>query len=88
MAQNIIIYTTGTCPFCHRAKLLLESKNIEYTEISVDSQPELRQEMAQRAGRTSVPQIWICKTHVGGCDDLFAADHSGELDRLLNGSAA
>ena len=83
MTDNVVIYTTATCPYCLRAKALLESKQIAYREIAVDNSPELRLEMTQKAGRTSVPQIWIGSTHVGGCDDLYAAESTGELDRLL-----
>lgn len=82
MPQEILIYTTQTCPFCIQAKLLLESKGLTYKEVSVDN-PKLRQAMAEKAGRTSVPQIWIGETHVGGCDDLYAGNENGELERLL-----
>jgi glutaredoxin 3 len=80
---KIVIYTLATCPYCIRAKQLLDSKCASYTEISVDGKPELRAEMAQKAGRTSVPQIWINDTHVGGCDDLHALERSGQLSVLL-----
>ena len=83
MSQDVLIYTTQTCPFCVRAKLLLESKGIEYQEISVDGQPELRQMMAAKAGKTSVPQIWVGETHIGGCDDLFDASANGALETMV-----
>jgi glutaredoxin 3 len=78
------IYTKTFCPYCWRAKLLLESKGIEYKEISVDFGGETKQAMVQRArGRTTVPQIFIGELHVGGCDDLVALDGAGKLDELI-----
>ena len=78
------IYTKTFCPYCWRAKLLLESKGVEYKEIGVDFGGELREVMIQRAkGRTTVPQIFIGEHHVGGCDDLVALDRDGKLDQLL-----
>ncbi|MEL0169751.1 MAG: glutaredoxin 3 [Pseudomonadaceae bacterium] len=83
---DVVIYSSDYCPFCMRAKQLLASKGVEYREICVDGEPALRAEMTKRAGgRTSVPQIWIGATHVGGCDDLFAAQRAGQLDALLAG---
>ena len=81
--QDVIIYSSDYCPFCQRALALLDSKGVNYRKISVDGQPAVRQEMAERAGRTSVPQIWIGDTHVGGCDDLYALEAAGKLDALL-----
>jgi glutaredoxin 3 len=83
--SSIVIYTTAWCPYCIRAKRLLDSKSATYEEIAVDSRPDLRAEMTKKAGRTSVPQIWIGERHVGGCDDLFALDRAGKLDALLRG---
>ena len=77
------MYTTSSCSFCMRAKGLLRSKGIEWDEINLDESPERRDEMIERSGRRSVPQIWIGETHVGGCDDLFALDHEGKLDSML-----
>jgi len=78
------IYTKTFCPYCWRAKLLLESKGVEYKEISVDFGGEVRQLMVERAsGRTTVPQIFIGEVHVGGCDDLMALERAGRLDGLL-----
>ncbi|GGE47003.1 glutaredoxin 3 [Halopseudomonas oceani] len=83
---DVVIYSSNYCPFCTRAKQLLASKGVEYREISVDGQPALRAEMTRLAGgRTSVPQIWIGDTHVGGCDELFASQRAGQLDALLAG---
>lgn len=84
MSKAVTIYTTRFCPFCVRAKQLLNHKNVAFDEIAVDGQPQLRQEMARKAGRTSVPQIWIGSTHVGGCDELYALERAGKLDSLLN----
>jgi glutaredoxin 3 len=80
---NVLMYTTGYCPFCRRAKALLRSKGVRWDEVDLDQEPRRRSEMLERSGRTSVPQIWIADRHVGGCDDLMALDSSGELDALL-----
>ena len=78
------IYTKTFCSYCWRAKMLLESKGVAFNEISVDFGGELRQQMIQRAnGRTTVPQIFIGDTHVGGCDELLALEHAGRLDALI-----
>ena len=81
---NVTIYSSKYCPFCTRAKQLLSSKGVDFNEINVDGNNKLRQEMTKKAGRTSVPQIWINELHVGGCDDLFDLDHSKKLDALLS----
>ena len=79
------IYTTPFCPYCHDAKALLRKKNVTFTEIDVSRDRTLRSAMTARAnGRTTVPQIFIGATHVGGCDDLYALDGAGQLDPLLN----
>ena len=83
--KPVIVYSSDYCPYCMRAKQLLERKGVRFTEINVDGQPQVRAEMARKAGRTSVPQIWIGATHVGGCDDLHALERAGKLDALLNG---
>ncbi|WP_105170542.1 glutaredoxin 3 [Pseudoalteromonas sp. T1lg24] len=81
---NIVIYTKPTCPFCVRAKMLLAQKDVEYTEIDIAAQPELRDEMIAKAnGGYTVPQIFINDQHIGGCDDMFALEQSGRLDSLL-----
>lgn len=87
MSVTIEIYTTQYCGFCVRAKQLLASKGLDYTEFSVDGDRAARQELAQRSGQHTVPQIWIGETHIGGCDDLFACERSGRLDALLGQSA-
>lgn len=83
--QPVVIYSSDFCPYCIRAKQLLSRKGVAFTEIKVDGQRELRAEMARKAGKTSVPQIWIGATHVGGCDDLHALERAGKLDALLRG---
>ena len=80
---DVLVYSSDYCPYCIRAKQLLKSKNVAFEEVRVDGQPQVRAAMAQKAGRTSVPQIWIGGAHVGGCDDLFALERAGELDELL-----
>lgn len=80
---EITLYTTRWCPFCVRAKSLLDQKKAAYTELDINSAPELRKEMMERSGRRTVPQIFINNHHVGGCDDLFALESQGKLDPLL-----
>jgi glutaredoxin 3 len=80
----IEIYTKTFCPYCWRAKHLLDSKGVEYAEMSVDLGGEARQQMIQRAmGRTTVPQIFVGGRHIGGCDDLVALERAGKLDELI-----
>jgi len=87
--QPVEIYTTPFCPYCLDAKALLKKKNVAFTEIDVSRDRELRRTMTERAnGRTTVPQIFVGPTHVGGCDDLYALDSAGGLDPLLNGQSA
>jgi glutaredoxin 3 len=87
MATNVEIYTWSRCPFCIRAKALLNRKGVEYTEYCIDGDENARDTMSQRAnGRKSVPQIFIDDRHIGGCDDIHALDASGKLDPLLTGS--
>ena len=81
---EIIIYTATLCPYCTMAKKLLERKGAVYTEINVDSQPGLRQEMMEKTRRRTVPQIYIGERHIGGFDDLYALDTQKQLDPLLN----
>ncbi|GLH37011.1 glutaredoxin 3 [Pseudomonas moraviensis] len=81
--NKVIVYSSDYCPYCSRAKHLLASKGVAFEEIKVDGKPQLRAEMTQKAGRTSVPQIWIGAKHIGGCDDLYALERAGKLDALL-----
>ena len=84
MAQ-VTIYTKAYCPYCVRAKALLGQKGVQFDEIKIDEHPELRPAMIERAnGRTTVPQIFIGDTHVGGCDDLFALENAGTLNSMLS----
>lgn len=86
MAAKVEIYTWATCPFCIRAKNLLNRKGVEFTEYSIDGDEEARAKMSARAnGRRSVPQIFINDHHVGGCDDIHALEAQGKLDELLAG---
>ncbi len=83
----ITIYTKMYCPYCDAAKSLLQKKNAAFEEISVDGDAVGQRAMAQRAGgHSSVPQIFIGATHVGGCDDLHDLERAGKLDPLLVGA--
>ena len=79
----VIIYSTAWCPYCIKAKKLLDSKKVKYTEINV-SKPSARAEMSALTGGSTVPQILLDGQAVGGCDELYALDRSGKLDKLLN----
>jgi len=79
----VTLYTTRFCPFCVRAKMLLDSKKVEYQEIAVDYDAEQRQTMQRLSGQRTVPQIWIRDQHVGGCDELYQLEREGALDTLL-----
>ncbi|HVL70716.1 MAG TPA: glutaredoxin 3 [Beijerinckiaceae bacterium] len=82
----VTIYVKPWCPYCSAAKELLDEKGVAYDEIEISGRPELRSEMIAKAGgRYTVPQIFIGGRHVGGCDDLYALERRGELDRLLAG---
>jgi glutaredoxin 3 len=81
---EVELYTTMFCPYCARARALLERKGVAYTEIDIIEEPARRAEMIRRAsGRTSVPQIFINGEHIGGSDELVALDRTGELDPKL-----
>ena len=81
----VTVYTSDWCPYCRRAKELLATKNVVFSEINVDDEPKFREEMIARSNRRTVPQIFIGDRHVGGCDDLIELDRSGGLDRLIQG---
>jgi glutaredoxin 3 len=83
---RITLYVTGWCPYCQRARGLLAGKDVAFDEINVEDDEKFRQEMIARSGRNTVPQIFIGDNPIGGCDELFALDHSGELDRLIQGA--
>jgi glutaredoxin 3 len=85
---TVTMYTTQVCPYCIRAKQLLQQRGVrDLNEIRVDLQPEERLRMMERTGRRTVPQIFIGEVHVGGCDDLYALDQRGALEPLLRGQA-
>jgi glutaredoxin 3 len=81
--KTVTIYTSILCPYCHRAKALLQRKGAEVTEVDVGCDRGKRSEMEERTGRHTVPQIFIGERHVGGCDDLHALERNGELDAIL-----
>lgn len=81
---NVVMYTTGYCPYCVNAERLLTNKGVtEINKIRIDEAPELRNEMMEKTGRRTVPQIYINEQHIGGFDDLRALDLAGELEVLL-----
>ncbi len=80
---DVIIYSTRFCPYCVRAKNLLERKGVTFSEVRIDTDIAQRDIMIERSGLRSVPQIFIGDFHVGGCDDLYALDASGDLDSKL-----
>lgn len=80
---DIIIYSIPICPYCVRAKMLLDKKGVSYREIDVSDTQEREKMIAKANGKRTVPQIFIGNTHVGGCDDLYALESQGKLDTLL-----
>ena len=87
-APAITIYTTAICPYCVAAKNFLKSKGRDWTEVRIDTDPAEREKMVAKTRRTSVPQIFIGETHVGGYDDMMALHRAGKLEPLLSGDAA
>lgn len=83
MSNKVVIYGNATCPFCGAARMLLTKKGVAFEDIAVAGDPGLLAEMQERSGRHTVPQIFIGDTHIGGFDELYALDQSGELDKLL-----
>ena len=83
---EIVIYATGWCPYCDRARRLMTQRGLTFKEIDVDADAKLREEMIARSGRGTVPQIFIGAKHIGGCDELFALEDGGELDPLIEGA--
>jgi glutaredoxin 3 len=83
---KVLMYLTASCPFCQSADRLLTEKGAEVEKVRVDLEPARRTEMMKKSGRRTVPQIWIGELHVGGCDDLYALEHAGKLDPLLEAS--
>lgn len=84
----VVVYISRYCGWCTRALVLLDNKGVTPRIINIDTSPEARQEMQQRSGRHTVPQIFIGDRHIGGYDDLQALDAAGELDSLLHEQAA
>ena len=81
---KVLMYSTAVCPFCVRAEQLLTRKGVtDIEKVRVDLEPARREEMMEKTGRRTVPQIYIGDTHVGGCDDLYELEHQGKLDSLL-----
>ncbi len=84
--KNVVIYSSNACPYCVKAKKLLEAKGVNYKELRIDENPDFIDEVVKRSGgRTTVPQIFIDDFHVGGCDELYALDQENKLDSLLKG---
>ena len=81
---DIVIYSAEYCPYCRRARELLDRKGVSYTVRDVERDPRLWNEIAERTGRNTVPQIFIDDRPVGGCDELFALEQRGALASLLN----
>jgi glutaredoxin 3 len=88
MSASVTLYTTRYCPYCIRARNLLDSKGVAYRDIAVDNDPRLRREMMTRSGRGTVPQIWIGERHIGGFDDMYLLERQGQLDGILKGAGA
>lgn len=84
---KIDLYSKDYCPWCHRARELLNIKGVSFNEIDVTYDSDREQEMRQRSGRRTVPQLFIGDQHIGGCSELFAMDEQGTLDPLLTISA-
>lgn len=83
--NKVIMYSTAVCPYCVRAEQLLRRKGVSDIEkIRIDLDPDQKDHMVTITGRRTVPQIFIGNTHVGGCDDLYALEHAGKLEALLN----
>ena len=86
-SPDITLYTTAICPYCVAAKNFLKSKGRAWTEVRIDTDPAAREAMVAKTRRTSVPQIFIGETHVGGYDDMMALHRAGKLEPLLEGTA-
>jgi glutaredoxin 3 len=83
MAPEVVIYGTSTCGYCGAARMLLTKKRVQFKDLLLNNEPELRREMQDRSGRTSVPQIFIGDRHIGGYEDLVKLDADGKLDSIL-----
>lgn len=82
--SHVVMYATSRCRFCAAARDLLRSKNVTWTEVSLDAEPDKRAEMMTRSGERTVPQVFVGDQYIGGFDDLDALDQEGALDRMLN----
>ena len=82
----VTVYVSDWCPYCQRAKSLLQQKQVVFSEVNVEEDAKSREEMIARSNRRTVPQIFIGDKHVGGYDELYALDCSGELDRIIQGA--
>ena len=83
---SIVIYTKGYCPYCVKAKDLFDKKGLQYTEINIEKDQQLMQEVIRKSGgRRTFPQIFINDQHIGGCDDLYQLNQNGKLEKILNG---
>lgn len=80
---EVVVYGTARCPYCIRARSLLDGKGISYADIRLDEQPQFRAEMERLSNRRTVPQIFINGNHIGGCDELYALEYAGTLDTAL-----
>lgn len=83
MGAAVVMYTKSWCPYCHRARALLERRGVPFEEVDIEEHPERGAEMTRRSGRRTVPQIFVGERHIGGSDDLYALDAAGELEPLL-----
>jgi len=88
MKPNVLLYTTSWCPYCERAKKLLQEKGVQWNELNIETDPAHRRAMTEASGRNTVPQIFINGKHIGGSDELFELDAKGELDKLLTGNSS
>ena len=89
VVPRVLMYSTAVCPYCVRAEQLLRARGVaEIEKVRIDLDPERRAEMMEKRGLPTVPQIYIGNTHVGGCDDLIALDHAGQLASLLADASA
>ena len=85
---KIVIYASETCPYCTAARMLLKKEGLAYDDILITKDASFREEMERRSGRHTVPQIFFAETHIGGFDELYALQQSGELERVLNDAQA
>lgn len=82
--KEVKVYTKSYCPYCVKAKKLLEHKKVPYEEVSIENDPEFAEKLFAKSGFRTVPQIFIGETCIGGCDNLYDLEKNGELDSLLN----